>query len=70
MSANASQTRITELGEEKRCTLCGDFWPADEEFFYRRADSGRLTSWCRACQNAHVNALHKARRAAFAEGGQ
>lgn len=25
-----------ELGPEKRCTVCGDWWPLDEEFWYFR----------------------------------
>ena len=23
-----------ELGTEKRCNVCGDWWPLDEEFWY------------------------------------
>lgn len=34
--------------KEKRCYRCGEFWPADEEFFNRLSD-GRLHSYCRAC---------------------
>jgi len=43
--------RITELGVEKRCTRCGDWWPADEEFFPKnrvRTKRG-LSPWCKAC---------------------
>jgi len=30
-----AETRINEDGElEKRCYKCGEWWPADEEFFY------------------------------------
>lgn len=40
----------TELGEEKRCLACCEFWPADEEFFagQRTAKDG-LSSRCLAC---------------------
>lgn len=40
---------VTE--QEKACTRCGEFWPADEEFFRRRSPScPRLAAWCRACE--------------------
>lgn len=39
--------RQTELGLEKRCSACGDYWPADPEFFYPKG--GRLASQCKAC---------------------
>ena len=32
---------------EKRCSKCGDWWPADSEFFHRNGKS--LSSWCKAC---------------------
>ena len=38
----------TEIGVEARCTKCGDYWPADAEFFYLDRD-GRPHSWCKAC---------------------
>lgn len=41
------ETRNTELGEEVRCASCGDFWPADKEFFY--FSGGKPHSWCKAC---------------------
>jgi len=28
-----SNIMTTDLGEEKRCARCGEYWPADEEFF-------------------------------------
>jgi hypothetical protein len=39
--------RETELGREARCARCGEFWPADSEFFYMY--KGRPHSWCNAC---------------------
>lgn len=33
---------------EKRCSKCGDWWPADLEFFHRSNGNG-LNSWCKAC---------------------
>ena len=40
----------TELGTERRCTRCGDWWPEDADFFPARADRrGAFLSWCRAC---------------------
>lgn len=40
----------TDLGEEKRCARCGEYWPADEEFFaICKNNKGGLHSYCRAC---------------------
>ena len=43
--------RLDEDGEpEKRCSKCGEWWPADNEFFPKRDGSrGGLYSWCKAC---------------------
>lgn len=39
-----------ELGIVKRCTKCEDWWPLDEEFFYRdkRSRDGYM-GYCRDC---------------------
>ncbi len=35
---------------EKLCKKCGEHWPADSEFFYRRASSeDGLSDICKAC---------------------
>lgn len=52
-------TIITELGKEKRCYRCGDYWPADREFFYYR--NGKPHDMCRACENEY-NAEYRRRR--------
>ncbi|MDI3292316.1 hypothetical protein [Janthinobacterium tructae] len=42
--------RITELGDEKRCMSCGEYWPADTEFFgLRAATRDQLATRCLAC---------------------
>ncbi len=53
------ETRNTELGEEVRCASCGDFWPADKEFFY--FSGGKPHSWCKAC---YLNSPSSARKRA------
>lgn len=41
--------RVNELGEvEKRCTKCGEWLPADNEFFFYEKKPV-LNSWCKAC---------------------
>lgn len=46
---------ITELGQEKRCMCCGEFWPADSEFFqHMRSSRDGLTPRCIACIKAGV----------------
>jgi hypothetical protein len=39
--------QTTEIGREARCIKCGEFWPADLEFFYFK--KGVPHSWCKAC---------------------
>lgn len=45
---------------EKRCARCGEYWPADGEFFRpdNRRDHPRLHAWCRACE-AEQKAEHR-----------
>lgn len=33
---------------ERRCSKCGEWWPASREFFYSCGRKG-LHSWCKAC---------------------
>ena len=42
------------MGEEKKCSRCGETKPATAGFFYR--DRGRLTPACRICKRADVEA--------------
>ena len=42
----------TDLGLERECSKCKEFWPADTEFW--QAQKGQLdgfTSQCKACLN-------------------
>jgi len=41
--------RITELGIERRCPMCGEWLPADDEFYAKGKNGRRLYSYCRAC---------------------
>ena len=38
---------MTELGTERRCTKCDEFWPDDAEFFYVK--KGKTQQPCKAC---------------------
>jgi hypothetical protein len=61
--AGGSVTTIIEdpeLGTMKVCTLCGEAWPFDEEFYYREGKG--WTGWCRACW-AERQREYRARRA-------
>lgn len=51
MGLRSGRLRQTELGLEQRCPRCGDYWPADTEFFY--SNGTRLMSACKACYIAH-----------------
>jgi hypothetical protein len=37
----------SEIGDEIKCSKCGEFWPADSEFFFM--SKGKPHSWCKAC---------------------
>jgi hypothetical protein len=39
---------VTELGEERRCSGCGEFWPIDGEFWYFDP-RGQVLGRCKAC---------------------
>ena len=39
----------TELGIEKRCTVCQEFWPEDDEFYYFSRSDNRYYAECKAC---------------------
>lgn len=59
----------TELGLEKQCTRCHDFWPADAEFFYAAGSAkDGLMSECKACF-AEKNAANVAKYRQKRKGG-
>ncbi len=41
------QFRETELGRERMCSQCGEYWPDDGEFFYTKR--GKTAQPCKAC---------------------
>ncbi len=47
---NAGHKTLTELGVEKKCISCKEYWPSDGEFFAVMATSrDGLSPRCRAC---------------------
>ncbi len=58
----AQRFRATELGRERKCTKCGDYWPDDAEFFY--LSKGKTQQPCKACYAQLPS--RKARRAGAA----
>jgi len=49
--------RFTEdLGWEKKCARCKDFWPATNEYFHKRGDG--LHSYCKACVTERTRELN------------
>jgi hypothetical protein len=52
---NLPLTVVTELGAEKRCMSCGEYWPADAEFFDPKISSrDGLSPRCIACIKGKV----------------
>lgn len=37
----------TELGTERQCLRCGEYWPLDTEFFYRKGAGWQPC--CKSC---------------------
>ena len=55
------------LGTEKRCPRCGEWWPLDDEFFYRatpchRLRGARWQAYCRACWAERSAERYRARK--------
>ena len=48
MKGVAVPTMETELGTERLCTWCGEWWPQDEEFWYFQK-GGAVMGRCKAC---------------------
>lgn len=47
---DATRTIETEIGTEKYCVACREYWPADTEFFALQPNrKDRLSSRCLAC---------------------
>lgn len=44
-----AETRQAETGPEQQCNDCGEWLPADVEFFYTNSH-GRLATSCKVCQ--------------------
>lgn len=66
MTARQPKLRMTEEGQEKLCTKCDEWWPADLEFFYAdRAGAGGLFYCCKACFVEHVRPRERRRVAAL-----
>lgn len=38
-----------ELGVQKRCPQCGDWWPAMDPEFWQQSRNGSWHSWCKDC---------------------
>lgn len=55
---------ITELGLEKRCACCGEFWPQDTLFWSKNPTTADgLDYRCKACVNEGRSARRKIRKA-------
>ena len=54
-----ARRKTTELGPERLCIRCDEWWPDDGEFWYRLG-----TRWqtCKACQREWNREYHQARK--------
>lgn len=59
----------TELGREKLCICCGEYWPLDGEFWkfqWRKRKTGNVQEWaaaCNGCYDFHYNRRRYAKAA-------
>lgn len=60
------QFRETELGRERLCNKCRDYWPDDSEFFY--LSKGEPAQPCKACYHQLPSVIAKRERAARRTG--
>ncbi|ASN71614.1 hypothetical protein 2F1_13 [Uncultured Caudovirales phage clone 2F_1] len=44
----------TELGIEKRCTCCNEYFPFDDEFFYKNGFKHGIQQWTARCKACYV----------------
>lgn len=58
--------RISDIGLEKRCPDCGDWWPVDDEFYFVQRERGveRPSACCKACYLAR----YKPRKVSVTQG--
>ena len=55
---------FTDLGLELRCPACGDYWPADTEFFFPQpGKTGGLHCYCKACYREKTRAAQERKAA-------
>lgn len=65
--------RVTELGIEKRCRKCREYWPLDGEFWHiLKRGIGGFNSVCRACriQGLYVSHINEAEVTAMLRAGR
>lgn len=57
------KTKMTDLGLEIECCKCGEFYPADTEFFYAQKNTKYgIHSWCKACYEQQPSVIAKRQR--------
>lgn len=60
------KTHITELGTERQCTKCKEYWPEDHEFFYtakrKNLETLQIQQPCKACFSELKRNQRKARK--------
>ena len=57
-------TMETELGTERQCARCLDYWPLDDEFWYFDKRTGHVMGDCKACWTELKRASRGRRNAA------
>lgn len=54
-----------ELGPQRRCSRCGEWWPLGNEFWRRKVSRGRPYHACRACIADDLRASRERNRESY-----
>lgn len=50
MRLKSGKAVFTDIGREKCCPRCSEYWPADSQFYHTNpSKTDGLQYWCKAC---------------------
>jgi len=63
MHEKSKMLRTTDIGLEKLCSKCDQWWPADTDFFHADpAGTARLFYCCKACYQEHFGLARRTKQ--------
>lgn len=49
----------TELGTEKCCPMCHEYFPFDEEFYFKNGLKNGIQKWAARCKTCYMESYRK-----------